>query len=159
MSNDLGPGSILRAEVSSLSASLISKRLTRMARSKENLERSLLHISAFNAVAVCPGGMTRKLESRPAIYRRYWCLQFARPGKDDRIPWLKRFNLAKANPRLGHEWRYSGVPPGRKPHGFPDPAINRRATVICPSGTKNHPKKPLSSRHPDLSPYAFFIGN
>jgi hypothetical protein len=30
---------------------------------------------------------------------------------------------------------------GRGPHMLPDPAINRRATVICPSGTKNLPKK------------------
>jgi hypothetical protein len=43
--------------------------------------------------------------------------------------------------------RYSGVAPGRGPHVLPNPAINRRATVICPSGTKNHPKKPLSSSH------------
>jgi hypothetical protein len=31
--------------------------------------------------------------------------------------------------------RYSGVPPGRRPHMVSDPAINRRATVVCPSGT------------------------
>jgi hypothetical protein len=71
----------------------------------------------------------------------------SRPGGTIEISWLKRFNLAKADPRLGHERRYSGVPPGRGPHVLPDPAINRRATVIYPSGTKNHPKKPLSSCH------------
>jgi hypothetical protein len=27
---------------------------------------------------------------------------------------LKRFHLAKADPRLGHERRYSGVPPGTR---------------------------------------------
>jgi hypothetical protein len=48
--------------------------VSRRARNKKNLERSRLHISAFNAVAVCPGG---RLESRPAIYRRYWCLELA----------------------------------------------------------------------------------
>jgi hypothetical protein len=29
-----------------------------------------------------------------------------------------------------------GVPPGRRPHMVSDPAINRRATVVCPSGTR-----------------------
>jgi hypothetical protein len=58
---------------------------------------------------------------------------------------LKPFNLTKADPRLGHERRYSGVPPGRGPHVLPDPAINRRAAVICPSGTKNHPKPLITS--------------
>jgi hypothetical protein len=65
-------------------------------------------------------------------------------------------SAGKADPRLGHQGWYSGVPPGRGPHGLPDPAINRRATVICPSGTK----KALSSRHSDLSlkPSSIFYG-
>jgi hypothetical protein len=60
---------------------------------------------------------------------------------------LQFLDLQTPKPFVGHERRYSGVPPGRGPHVLPDPAINRWATVICPSGTKNHPKKPLSSRH------------
>jgi hypothetical protein len=31
----------------------------------------------------------------------------------------------------------SGVPPGRRPQGSRNPAINRRATIICPSGTRS----------------------
>jgi hypothetical protein len=92
------------------------------------------------------------MESRPAIYRRYRCLEFALvPGGTTEISWLKRFNLAKTDPRHRFERRYSGVPPGHGPDVLPDPAINRRATVICPSGTKNHPKQPLSSRHSSLT--------
>ena len=33
--------------------------------------------------------------------------------------------------------RYSGVPLGRRPDVVSDPAINRRATVICPCGTRS----------------------
>ncbi len=66
-----------------------------------------MHISAFNAVAVYPGGTIE-------------------------ILWLKRFNLAEADPRLGHERRYWSVPPGRGAHVLPDWAL------ICSSGTMNH---------------------
>jgi hypothetical protein len=77
---------------------------------------------------VCPGGTTRKEagDLSPVLVVRI-C---SRPGGTIEISWLKRSNLAKADPRLGYERRYSGVPPGRGPHVLPDPAINRWATVM-----------------------------
>jgi hypothetical protein len=38
-----------------------------------------------------------------------------------------------------------GRPSGTRPRVVPIPAINRRATLTCPSGTKNHPKQVLYS--------------
>src|SRR6201995_4274153 len=75
-----------------------------------------------------------RLESRPAIYRRYWRLEF------DLVPeGRSKLGLAMADTFSFLELiarRYSGVPPGRNPILVPDPAINRRATVLCPSGTR-----------------------
>jgi hypothetical protein len=78
-------------------------------------------------------------ESRPAIYRRYWCFRIcSRPGGTIEIFVAEAIQFSKDRSSLGHERRYSGVPPGCGPHVLPDPATNRRATVRCPSGTKNH---------------------
>src|SRR6202040_3340902 len=41
----------------------------------------------------------------------------------------------------------------------PDPAINRRATIRCPSGTKNHSKQlllpPGEGNRPDIQAFVF----
>jgi hypothetical protein len=50
-------------------------------------------VNAIAAVRCVPEG---QLESRLAIYRRYWCFRIcSRPGGTIEISWLKRFNLAK----------------------------------------------------------------
>ena len=64
-------------------------------------------ISVLNAVVACPGGTTE-------------------------ISWLKRSNLATRILGLGMSDGLRVSLPGRGPNALPDPAIYRRATVICP---------------------------
>jgi hypothetical protein len=64
-------------------------------------------------------------------------LKFLTRPAETRYPTCPQIPRPKANPRLGHGRRYSGVPPGRGPRVVPDPAINRRTTVIRPSGTRS----------------------
>jgi hypothetical protein len=54
-------------------------------------------------------------ESRPAIYRRYWCFRIcSRPGGTIEIFVAEAIQFSKDRSSLGHERRYSGVPPGRR---------------------------------------------
>jgi hypothetical protein len=127
----------------------------------------------FNALAVrcVPEG---QLESRPAIYRRCWCLEvdlvpegrsklglaladtfsslnvhFVFARRIANLCWWAKSRRARIC-QYSKETRYRllkndifgidraavfGRPSGTRPHVLPNPAINRRATLICPSGT------------------------
>jgi hypothetical protein len=57
-----------------------------------------------------------RLESRPAIYRRYWLKFDFVPEGRSKIPVAKTIQFSKGGPSaLAMRGRYSGVPPGRKP--------------------------------------------
>jgi len=72
-----------------------------------------LHISSFNAVAVTRCVPEGRLESRPAIYRRYWVLELLSSRRDDRNFVAEAIQFNKSYPWLRHGRRCSSVPPGR----------------------------------------------
>jgi hypothetical protein len=96
-------------------------------------------------VIVCPGHLDLSaLNDRMCDIGQSKPGRLAYVGKASRltsfvVSWLKRFYLAKADRRLRHERRDPGVP--TRASCSSGPAMNRRATVICPSGDEEPSQK------------------